>query len=214
MSARQYRRARWCRFPKENLMHRFTQRSSLPLTVLSTVVAVLLAACGSGGSSAGNAAVNDADVEFLQGMVPHHSQAVEMAELVPDRSDRPELNELAETIISSQNEEIEQMNSLLSDAGAEPVEGGMDHGGMTEGGMTMSGMMDDQQMQDLESSEGQDFELMFLDMMTAHHQGAIEVAEQVLDAGENSDVVGLAEQIIEAQQSEIEQMNTWKEQWS
>ncbi len=195
-------------------MHRSTHPTSLQLAVLASVVVLTLAACGSDRSSAGSAAFNDADVEFLQGMVPHHSQAVAMAELVPDRTDRPELNELAETIISTQNEEIEQMNTLLSDAGAEPVEGGMDHGGMTEGGMTMSGMMDDQQMQDLESAEGQDFELMFLDMMTAHHQGAIEAAEQVLDAGENPEVADLAEQIIEAQQAEIEQMATWKEQWS
>ena len=195
-------------------MHRSTHPTSLQLAVLASVVVLTLAACGSDRSSAGSAAFNDADVEFLQGMVPHHSQAVAMAELVPDRTDRPELNELAETIISTQNEEIEQMNTLLSDAGAEPVEGGMDHGGMTEGGMTMSGMMDDQQMQDLESAEGQDFELMFLDMMTAHHQGAIEAAEQVLDAGENPEVADLAEHIIEAQQAEIEQMATWKEQWS
>jgi len=195
-------------------MHRSTHPTSLQLAVLASVVVLTLAACGSDRSSAGSAAFDDADVEFLQGMVPHHSQAVAMAELVPDRTDRPELNELAETIISTQNEEIEQMNTLLSDAGAEPVEGGMDHGGMTEGGMTMSGMMDDQQMQDLESAEGQDFELMFLDMMTAHHQGAIEAAEQVLDAGENPEVADLAEQIIEAQQAEIEQMATWKEQWS
>ena len=195
-------------------MHRFTHRTSLYLTVLATVVAVTLAACGSAGSSAGNTAFNDANVEFLQGMVPHHSQAVEMAEMVPDRSDRPELNELADNIISSQNEEIEQMNSLLSDAGSEPVEGGMDHGDMAEDDMAMTGMMDDQQMQDLESSDGQDFEVMFLDMMSAHHQGAIEAAEQVLDGGENPDVADLADEIIQAQQSEIEQMNTWKEQWS
>jgi uncharacterized protein (DUF305 family) len=195
-------------------MHRSTHPTSLQLAVLASVVVLTLAACGSDRSSAGSAAFNDADVEFLQGMVPHHSQAVAMAELVPDRTDRPELNELAETIISTQNEEIEQMNTVLSDAGAEPVEGGMDHGGMTEGGMTMSGMMDDQQMQDLESAEGQDFELMFLDMMTAHHQGAIEAAEQVLDGGENPEVADLAEQIIQAQQAEIEQMATWKEQWS
>jgi len=195
-------------------MHRSTHPTSLQLAVLASVVVLTLAACGSDRSSAGSAAFDDADVEFLQGMVPHHSQAVAMAELVPDRTDRPELNELAETIISTQNEEIEQMNTVLSDAGAEPVEGGMDHGGMTEGGMTMSGMMDDQQMQDLESAEGQDFELMFLDMMTAHHQGAIEAAEQVLDAGENPEVADLAEQIIQAQQAEIEQMATWKEQWS
>ena len=195
-------------------MHRSTHPTSLQLAVLASVVVLTLAACGSDRSSAGSAAFDDADVEFLQGMVPHHSQAVAMAELVPDRTDRPELNELAETIISTQNEEIEQMNTLLSDAGAEPVEGGMDHGGMTEGGMTMTGMMDDQQMQDLESAEGQDFELMFLDMMTAHHQGAIEAAEQVLDGGENPEVADLAEQIIQAQQAEIEQMATWKEQWS
>lgn len=185
-------------------------RKSLQLAVLPTVFALLLTACGSDGSSAGADSFNDADAEFLQGMVPHHRQAVEMAEMVAERSDRPELNELADNIISSQTEEIDQMNTLLSDAGAEPAEsGGMDHGGSS-----MSGMMSDEDMQQMMSSEGEAFELMFLESMTAHHRGAIEAAEMVLADGENADVAGLADQIIAAQRGEIEQMDTWKEQWN
>lgn len=188
-------------------------QKSLRLAIFSTVVALLLTACGSDGSSAGGDAFNDADVEFLQGMVPHHSQAVEMAEMVAERSDRPELNQLADNIISSQNEEIDQMNTLLSDAGAEPAEsGGM--GGMDHDGTSMSGVMSDEDMQELEGAEGEAFDLMFLDSMTAHHEGAIEAAEKVLDEGENPAVADLANQIIAAQRTEIEQMDGWKDQWS
>ncbi|CAN5624262.1 DUF305 domain-containing protein [soil metagenome] len=159
-----------------------------------------------------SASFNDADIEFLQGMVPHHSQAVEMAQMVPDNTDRPELNELAEMITASQNEEIELMQGYLAEAGEEPAGDSME--GMDGGMGGMSGMMDDEEMQQMMGMSGEEFDLMFVEMMTRHHEGAIDAAEQVLETGENPDVAQLAGDIIEEQEAEIQQMSEWQEQWS
>lgn len=147
--------------------------------------------------------MNDADVTFLQGMVPHHSQATEMAEMVPDRTDDPEVNSLADEIVAAQTEEIETMNGLLEQAGEDPVE---PMGGMDTSGMDMSGMMSDEQMGELERLEGEPFVQLWTQMMTEHHQGAIESAQTVLADGENPEVASLAEEIIRAQEAEIEEM--------
>lgn len=169
----------------------------------------------------------DTDVSFLQGMVPHHSQAVEMAELVPDRTAHPEeLGELADTIIATQQEEIDTMNGLLEQAGEDPVETGDDMGAMdmggeeTEdadldmGGMEMSGMMAPEDMTALTEAEGDAFDGMFLEMMVAHHEGAIEAAQQVQEAEDgNPAVATLAGEIIAAQEAEITQMQGWQSDW-
>ena len=187
-------------------------------SVLAALAAagLLVAGCGAGDnpaldsettSGATATGLNEADVTFLQGMVPHHEQATEMAELVGDRTDRDELREFADKIIADQSAEIQEMQSLLAAAGEEESAG---HGGM--GGM--SGEMDESEMAELETMSGAEFDLMFLDMMTRHHEGAIEMAEQVIDDGENPDVRQLANGIIEAQQAEIEQMASWREDWS
>jgi uncharacterized protein (DUF305 family) len=91
-------------------------------------------------AAAGETALSDAEVQFLQAMIPHHQSAIEMAELVPEPTERPELRELAEAIIGSQEAEIEQMRSLLTEAGEDPdAVDGMD---MDMGDETMSEMMD------------------------------------------------------------------------
>lgn len=181
---------------------------------LLTAVTAAVTACASGAGSQ-SAAFNDADVAFLQDMVPHHEQAVEMAKMVSDRTDRRELVELADTIVSTQTAEVDQMQGLLADAGEEPPADGMDHGGGGGGhsGSGMPGMMSDDDMQQLQGVSGEQFDLRFLEMMTAHHEGAVEAAETVLDEGENPEVAGLAREIIEAQKAEIEDMRTWQERW-
>ena len=179
-------------------------------------MSILATACGSGDSPAldtpttaggESASFNDADVEFLQQMIPHHEQATEMAELVSDRTDRAELVDFADKIVSDQTTEMEEMRALLSAAGAEETVGG--HGEM--GGM--SGQMDESEMADLEGLKGDEFDLAFLDMMTRHHQGAVEMAETAAAEGENPEVTQLAANIIKAQRAEIEQMADWQEEW-
>lgn len=179
-------------------MSRRVNRAFLPAVLLSVL---LLAGCG--GESA--AALTEAETTFLSSMVPHHEQAIEMAELVEGRSERPELNELAASIVSSQEEEITTMQGLLDDSGEDGMSS-MDHGGMP-------GMMSEEDMTELESLAGADFEAAFLQMMTAHHQGAIEMAEEVLAAEPSSEVQELAQGVIAEQEGEIAQMREWQEAW-
>ena len=185
--------------------------------LLLVVVAApaLLAACASSedatsaapsNSSTETAALSQPEVEFLQGMIPHHMEATEMAELVADRSEREELQDFAQKIIDDQSTEIDQMRSLLASAGA-PETAEHDMGAMSSG-------MDDSEMAELEELTGSAFDQMFLDMMTRHHESAVEMAREVLDAGANPEVAALANRIIEAQTAEIEQMATWQDEWS
>ncbi len=111
------------------------------------------------------------------------------------------------------------MNGLLVDAGEDPVEdstmGGMDHGEEGDMGDTeMSGMMSTEDMTALATAEGDAFDGMFLEMMIAHHEGAIEAAGRVLDAADgNPEVASLAEGVIVAQEGEIAQMEAWQDDW-
>lgn len=152
-------------------------------------------------------------MQFLQAMIPHHQSAMEMAELVPEPTERPELRELAEAIIGSQEAEIEQMRSLLTEAGEDPdAVNGMD---MDMGDETMSEMMDPSMMMaELEGLQGQEFDLAFLDLTTMHHQGAIEMSEMVLEQGADAQIAELADGNIEEQRTEIEQMQEWQQAWT
>lgn len=204
-----------------------------PARLLAGIAAagLILTGCASGadtsaGSSAGSSAPgssaeataqgeqNDADVTFVQGMIPHHRQAVEMAGLVAGRSENPELLDLAARIGSSQQPEIDTMTGWLQEWGAEvPAEGsdmsgveGMDHGG------GMGGMMAPEQMQGLGQATGAAFDRMFLQMMTEHHRGAVEMAQVELQDGADPDALALAQTIIDTQQAEISEMETLLQQ--
>jgi len=178
------------------------------------LLAVFLAACGQsdGGSQDAAAEPNSADVNFVQQMIPHHEQAVEMAEFVDDRTQRPQLVQLSQDIISSQSSEIDTMTAWLEEWGEEPAAGGMDHGGGHDD-MTMPGMMTEEEMKGLMGLEGRAFDLTFTEMMIEHHEGAIEMAETELEEGSLPAVQDLADQIIEAQEAEIEQMQGWRHDW-
>lgn len=169
-----------------------------------------------GGSSSAAAAQgehNDADVTFVQGMIPHHRQAVVMADLVPGRSDNAQVVDLAARIGSGQQPEIDMMVGWLEEWGVEvPAEmGGMDGmSGMSHGGDmgAMAGMMTPEQMQELQAASGPAFDRMFLEMMTEHHRGAVEMARAELQDGSDPDALALAQKIIDTQQAEISEMDT------
>ena len=177
----------------------------------------LLAACNQGGgdqeqgTAPAEAAPSDADVTFTQNMLPHHRQAIEMAKLVDTHTDRPELRELVDSIQSSQSQEISQMQAWLRTWGkpATPSEG---HGG--HGDTEMPGMMTDADMRRLMESTGTEFDLTFVEMMAAHHQGAIGMANTELEDGSLPEVTRLAQQIIDIQRDEIDQLQRWKTEWS
>ncbi len=179
--------------------------SAFPMTALLT-----LTACGGEDdtSTASNAEFNDADVTFATEMIPHHQQAVEMAELAADRAQSPEVRQLAEDIEAAQGPEIETMTQWLMNWGQETPVGSMDHGDMGHGdSQEMPGMMDEAEMTQLMKSDGAAFDQMFLQMMVEHHEGAIEMARTERANGENPDAVALAEQIESDQEAEIGEMD-------
>lgn len=172
---------------------------------------------GPGGMPMGDLpdGVNQADAMFTMMMIPHHEQAIEMSELVLGRDDiDPEIVDLAEQIIAAQDPEIELMEDWLDDWGLPSMGGAMGgghgggHGGDGgDGGDGPGGMMSDDDLEAIEDAEGDEAERLYLEGMIEHHEGAIDMAQDVLDDGESTDVAELAETIIETQQVEIDLMD-------
>ena len=175
------------------------------LTAAALAASLLtLAACSNEEGGDTGADHNDADVTFAQQMIPHHEQAVEMADLAETRADSQEVKDLAADIEAAQGPEIETMSGWLEEWGEDVPDGGMsgmDHGDMSS--EDMGGMMSDQDMTDLENASGADFDQMFLTMMIAHHEGAIEMAQTEQADGEFPDALAMAEDIESAQTEEI-----------
>lgn len=176
-------------------------------TITAALVAaslLTLAACGNEDDNDSAAGHNDADVAFAQQMIPHHQQAIEMAELAETRAESPEVKDLAADIKAAQDPEIETMTGWLDSWGEEaPGEGG--HGGHDTSD-DMAGMMTEEEMADLEGSSGSEFDQMFLTMMIEHHEGAIEMAKTEQAEGEFPDALALAEEIESSQTEEIQTM--------
>ena len=158
---------------------------------------------------------NDADVHFAQMMIPHHQQAIAMADLAADRAESADVKTLAQQIKSEQDPEIQTMTGFLKDWGAAvpaedgamPGMSGMDHGDMNQGGpAAMPGMMTPEQMSQLSSASGTAFDRMFLQMMIAHHQGAVTDAQREQSEGMNEQAKALASNIVTAQTEEINRM--------
>ncbi|MBF6412109.1 DUF305 domain-containing protein [Nocardia cyriacigeorgica] len=146
---------------------------------------------------------NEADVTFLQMMYPHHAQAVDMAKMVPSRTQNPQLLALAAQVEAAQAPEMQQITTLLESFG-KPAPSADEHGG--HGGHAMPGMMTPEQMTALENATGPEFDRQWMQMMIEHHIGAIDMANTVLADGVNPDTKALATSIVAAQQAEIDQM--------
>jgi uncharacterized protein (DUF305 family) len=153
------------------------------------------------GSASESADHNEADVTFIQGMIPHHRGALEMTQLAESRVEDPRVQDLAGRIEAAQDPEIETMTGRLEQWRQSESDdmGGMDHGSGDMGGMEMSG---------LEAAAGAEFDRMFLEMMIEHHSGAVEMAETEIAEGQNSDAIALAREIATSQAAEIEEMET------
>jgi uncharacterized protein (DUF305 family) len=186
-------------------------RNLAALAGLALAGTVLLAACGDDDTATGGGTTegattqvfNDADVAFAQGMIPHHQQAVEMAEMAARRAASDEVRQLASAIVAAQDPEIQTMTRWLQAWGEEiPT----DMSSMDHTGMDMPGMMSDAEMQELEQATDVGFDRMFLQMMIEHHEGAIEMARTEQTEGQNRDAIALAKQIETAQTAEIATM--------
>lgn len=161
-----------------------------------------------GTTTAARSDFNDADVTFLQMMYPHHAQAVEMAELTPERTQNQQLLGLADAINQAQGPEMQQMTTLLQGFGKPaPTEGEHGSGGQEGHSSGMPGMMSPESMNALTEASGEAFDRMWLEMMIEHHQGAIEMAQTEIAEGSNAEAKEMAEAIMDTQQTEIDQMN-------
>ncbi|MEV6867406.1 DUF305 domain-containing protein [Streptosporangium subroseum] len=191
------------------------RRASFTIAAGASALVLLTACGGTGDSMAGHnmggsapaattasaqpaASFNDADVTFAQMMIPHHQQAVEMAALAETRASDAEIKDLAAKIKAAQDPEIETMQGWLTAWGKPAPSGGMGH--------DMAGIMSEDDMNKLEAAKGAEFDKQFAQMMTAHHNGAIEMARTEQAQGADPEAKALAKTIETAQQAEVTQM--------
>lgn len=191
-----------------------TGRRPAALAAALTLGVALTACGGTDGEADVAAAHNDADTAFAQHMIVHHEGAVEMAELAAEEATTDEVRELARSVAEAQEPEIERMTGWLDAWGEEPSAGGghAGHGATADEGSGMDGMemegMDQQEaMAALRDTSGAEVDRRFLELMTAHHRGAIAMSETELADGENSEALELARTIVEDQTAEIAEMD-------
>ena len=142
--------------------------------------------------------LSSADIMFLQMMIPHHQQAVDISELAMARSKDAELIALATDIRDGQSAEIIQMKSWLREVNAD-----IDMGHSM--GEAMGGMLTDTELSDLNAATGKNFDLLWLKGMTNHHVGALHMSTMIRDA-RNAEIKRFGENVISAQTAQIEQM--------
>ncbi len=155
-----------------------------------------------------------ADAEFMQGMIMHHAQAVEMTALISTHSENKDLRLLGERISHSQTDEIRFMKRWLTARGeatsmAMPDMKGMDmqHGAMP----LMPGMLTPEQMEALRKAKGEEFDRLFLKGMIQHHGGALTMVKDLFDtagAGQDAEIFNFATDVDSGQRAEIRIMET------
>lgn len=161
-------------------------------------------------ASSGTAATgahNQADVTFATDMIPHHRQAVQMADMALTRATNADVTALARAIKAAQDPEITQMSGWLK-GWAQPVPNPTTSGTGGMGGMdhTGTGMMSDADMTSLGRASGATFDQMWVSMMIKHHQGAVTMATTEQKSGQNPDAKALAQSIITSQSAQITQL--------
>ena len=171
-----------------------------------------------------NTSYIEADVRFLQGMIVHHEQAILMSSMVGKRTNNPTIVDLADRIDASQEDEISFMEGWLKDRGENVPEENkhsmmdnhkMDHDGMERHDMSMHldmvGMASPKQLKELENSKSTDFDRLFLQLMIAHHDGALEMVKDLKKfSGAVYDPIlnEFVSDLVNDQGVEIERMNT------
>ena len=149
---------------------------------------LLLTGCSTAPEA--NSEFSAADLGFAEEMIPHHEQAILMSDIALTNSISDEILALARDIKAAQAPEIELMGSWTGVNAS------------THMGHMMDGMLSDDEIQSLRDSEGASFDRLFLEGMIKHHEGAIKMAQKVIDS-KNAEVAALAAGIIAAQEKEI-----------
>jgi uncharacterized protein (DUF305 family) len=182
---------------------------SLRLSTLLAAASLILAGCvmplgtmtqpliPNGSDIEESKTFSSVDIMFAQMMIPHHQQALDMSLMAAAKSQDSEILDLAATISLEQDPEIAIMRGWLSEAGASEEMGHAMHG--------MDGMLTEEQLAALLNAEGSEFDELFLKGMIAHHEGAISMAQMVIQSS-NSEVRSLAESIVASQKEQIAYM--------
>jgi uncharacterized protein (DUF305 family) len=159
--------------------------------LLAIISALVLTGCAT--SSQSGSEYSAEDIAFAEMMIPHHEQSIEMSEIALLNTTNPEILQVAQEIKAAQSPEIELMKSW------DGVKVSI------HAGHTMEGMLSEGELNDLRESKGQEFDRLFLQGMIKHHEGAIEMAQEVATSM-NKEVADLSAAIITAQELEIAAM--------
>jgi uncharacterized protein (DUF305 family) len=146
---------------------------------------------------------NADDIAFARNMIPHHEQAVQMAQMVPTNTTNQQVIALANVITTTQIPEVQAFRAWLMQWQAPE---GSDSAGQDSHGMPMAGMVDQATLDKLPHLNGAEFDRLWLTSMIDHHRGAIAMAQDEVAHGRNADALYLARSIIATQQAEIDQM--------
>ena len=147
-----------------------------------------------------------ADIKFMQGMIGHHGQAIEMVGLVNSRTRRDDMKKLALRIELSQDDEIKMMQRWLSARGQQVPSPQAMH---MHGATLMPGMLTDDEMRQLSQANGDDFDRLFLEGMIKHHSGALTMVHDLFaapGAGQDSEIFAFASDVDADQRMEIDRM--------
>lgn len=183
---------------------------------LLAVLLIALSGCGVGVTETTGVSLsapprdesyNDTDVMFLQMAVPQHEQGIEMARLAQERASRGDVRDLAAAIAATQADELAEMKEWLVDWN-QPVEydpnpdAHAGHGGMHGSDPAVLQVLRD-------TPAGPDFDARFLNLLTGHQHGAVELARMEEKAGKHPDALALANRIVKSRTAEIQQMATY-----
>jgi uncharacterized protein (DUF305 family) len=176
-------------------------------TIFIAILALSLSGCASasnkgmdheGHTAGASGDLSSDDIMFLQMMIPHHQQAIDISDLALTKSADAELLALAKDIRDEQAAEIVKMKAWLKDAGADLEMGhSMNH--------SMGGMLSDSDLAALKAATGKSFDLLWLKGMTGHHDGAIDMAAMIENAT-NADIKSFGQAIVTAQSAQNKQM--------
>ena len=194
-------------------------KKTLTISATAFAAVIALAGCSTPGSSGGSSSMpgmdhstmgssaapapaaadrNGSDTMFVQGMIPHHAQAVEMSDIILKKQGiDASITALATKIKAAQAPEIEKMTGWLEDW-KEPTQ--------APGGHSMAGMMSGEDLSKLDAAQGTDAAKLFLSQMIAHHEGAVEMANAEVRSGKNAEAIQLAKDIAASQADEIQEM--------
>jgi uncharacterized protein (DUF305 family) len=154
------------------------------------------------------------DLRFIDAMIPHHQGAVEMASVAQQKSQRPEIKKLADEIIKAQNQEISQMKQWRTTwypkAGDQPVA----YDAQQKKTVPMSSQHMQAMMMNMDlGAADAEFDLRFINAMIPHHEAAVVMAKDAAQKSQRPEIKNLAQEIIKAQDTEINQMKQWRKAW-